>query len=220
MAGKEQTIDQQLLAAEPRRILDHFEMTHVDFAQVLRGQEGPVVGQEEWGVALYFLVNKSRIRIQEELRARGLGGKTLDKEIFAIIGSDGVKEVLYDRDEADEEGFMTFPSKTVVLAHTDKPISVPRRIQYRMHDKFVDRSTGEELPLLTNVSAPLIQTGNKGVQTYEIFNITDKPMRVNVRNLVCVVDIIPMDHRAQNGTGTSTYGRQDTGVIRVGNPYK
>jgi hypothetical protein len=218
MQKKELSPDELQLMAAPRpTILDNFQMTQPAYREWLDRER---VGTVEWGVAGYFLVNKSKIGSKRALKEPGFKRRpAISKEMFQAIGEEGIKSALWDRMDIGLDGTFIFPPGKLVLAHTDTDITVPEGVKFRMHDRLIDRNTRQEYALTPHLKAPDIQSGNTGPQTYEILNLSKEPITVVVQNLVCVLDVLPLDAPAENGNGTTTYGSQLRGVIRQGNPY-
>lgn len=171
-----------------------------------------------WHVDGYFLVQKTGEEIQKNLMAAGLDN-IISPELFRVFSEDEITRIMYDEVYADTNGVMVFPSRRIVLGHTLEHIDVPLDRRYRMRDHFIHSPTWRELPLTTNLGAPLIQSGALGPQTYEIYNESSEDLAVRVSNLVCQVDMFRYDSPAMNGR-TRTYGVQKRGDIRLGNPYE
>lgn len=186
--------------------------------EVVRFLESMRNGFGFWHVDGYFLVQKTGEEIQKNLMAAGLDN-IISPDLFRSLSEDEIKRIMWDEAYADTNGIMVFPSRRLVLGHTLEHIDVPLDRRYRMRDYLIHRQTWKELPLTTNLGAPLIQSGALGHQTYEIYNQTLGDLAVRVSDLVCQVDMFRYDSPAMNGR-TRTYGVQKRGDIRLGNPYE
>ena len=58
-----------------------------------------------------------------------------------------------------------------------------------MEEFFIAESTGEKLPLTTNIGAPLVHPGSRGPQTFEIINMGAIPLRISVKDLICIAQV-------------------------------
>lgn len=165
-----------------------------------------IIGKEFWHVDSYFLVQKDRPVVEEELIRRGI-----DWEDYYKLSPEERREIGWKERRA-RGGYFTFPKGKLILAHTKENIRVPTDRLFWM------KSTFEGYPsLLTNVSAPLIHPGSKGPQTYEIVNMGGFDLRLKIKDLSCRVDIYPLDSRDTANSRSSGFSVQKRGRILLGN---
>jgi len=170
------------------------------------------IGTEQLTVDSYFLIPKSHEEVMSILEQAGL---TLE-EYFQLPGEE--RKILgWDEQQVNRDGTFTFPTDRQVLAHTAEDVMVPADREYRMHDYFIDKETGLQLPLTTNLTAPNLKPLSAGPQTYEIRNISGNPLTVPIERLLCVVDVLPLDRLyipSQKKIGQ--FHQQTRGVIALG----
>lgn len=170
----------------------------------------PKVGVFKFHLASYFLVQKGGWEITEILRAHGLG-----PYYDPIMTPLEVRQKLWDKATANEEGFFTFPPQKLILGHTLESIVVAANCSLRMRDYFVLEETGETLPLKTNLGAPLIHPGSCGPQIYEIYNKSFTPITVPIAELICPVDVFALKYPSP-WRGGGNFRVQKKGKIALG----
>ncbi|RJQ38830.1 hypothetical protein C4559_00305 [Candidatus Microgenomates bacterium] len=175
------------------------------------------IKQVFWGVAPYFLAQRESDVVEAELKERNLLGFPLDK-IFLELKEAGTRDLMWKKVEAKSDGTIVIPPKKLLLGHTKEDAAVPLDSVCFMKEFFLDSKNGLVLPIKTNISAPLINPGATGPQTYEIYNVLDETITVNVHDLICVVDVYPLDYPVQCGAGR--FKLQRRGEIELGNPYR
>jgi hypothetical protein len=167
-------------------------------------------------VAPYFRVKKDEREIINIFKSHNL-----PPLIDPVILAPEVEEELYELMHADRNSMFTFPSKRIVLGHTSESILVPANMSLAMREFFRSSKTGQELPLTTNWGASSIHPGSMGPQTYEVYNSTEKPITVNITDLICELDVeihspsITAPQKISNGR----FNIQKPGEIKLGNIY-
>ena len=172
----------------------------------------PTARKFNFHVANYFLVRKPVDEETEVLGAHGLNPYVYDPVMTPLE----VKRLLWDQGVTDAEGFFTFYPSRMVLGHTAESIIIPLNRTLRMRDRFVSKETGQEIPLTTNLGAPLLHAGSRGPQTYEIINESRTPLRIKVADLMCLADVFQLTGEVLPRDGASSFGEQKVGEISVG----
>lgn len=164
----------------------------------------------------YFLVQKDPELVEQALKELGL---TLEDFYSKQLPEWLRRSIGWDEVNADENGLFVFPKRTLVLAHTLEDVEVPDNTLLRMREFFVttDRKPFKQIPLETNMTAPLIQPGFCGPQTFEIYS-PHGDLKIKVADLACIVDILPLD-RVPESTGktrVNNFSVQKRGQIALG----
>lgn len=110
--------------------------------------------------------------------------------------------------DADENGNFTFIPRKLYLAYTQEEVLVPDNESWRFRSYFIMEDSGQPTLLTTNLTAPTIQPGSRGPQTYEILNESDNPLTVHVPNLACIVAVFRLTGNVQR--------RPETFAIQTG----
>lgn len=169
-----------------------------------------------WHVDSYFLVQKDPELVKQALKELGL---TLEDFYSKQLPESLRRSIGWKEANADENGLFVFPKRTLVLAHTLEDIEVPDNVLLRIREFFVttDKKPFKQIPLETNMTAPLIQPGSCGPQTFEIYNHRSD-LKIRVADLACVVDILPLD-KVPESTGkarVNNFSVQKRGQIALG----
>lgn len=175
--------------------------------------ENAKVDTISWRVAPYFLVQKDIGTVEKNMRDKGLGWE----DFYLKIPSEERERIAWDRKTVDDRGYFEFAPNTLILAQTIEDILVPQDRIFIMQSRFFSYRTGLELSLTTNLSAPFIHPGDCGPQTFEIFNEGLQSLRLDVSDLICRVDVIPLDSPlVPNGQRNGQFTIQGRGQILVG----
>lgn len=174
----------------------------------------PEAREFRFHVARYFLVHKPAHEMDEILVAHGLPPGVYDP----VMTPAEVKKLLWNKAEADGEGYFTFYPGVMVLGHTAESIRIPLDRTLRMRERFVSKETSQELPLTTNWGAPGLHAGSTGPQTYEILNMSEFPLRVKVSDLICVADVFRLTGEISLRSNTGGFREQTVGEILVVGP--
>lgn len=166
-------------------------------------------GTTDLHLAGFFRVQKSREEQISILEAHGLP-PTNNPHLPIEI-----RDLLWEDKQVESGSTFTFPSRTLILGQTTEDVSIPLDEMWRMRSYFNRQSTGEQLRLRTNITAPILKPGSLGHQVYEIYNETDELLTLPISDLVCITDIIPLGAPI-TPRGNSQFRKQELGDIRLG----
>lgn len=176
-------------------------------------KENPVIC---FHVAPYFRVSKSEGEKRKILASYGLSD-----HYDPVRTNSDIEEQLWEYKFVDGEGFFTFPPREFVLGHTAESIIIPPYLSLQMKNYFHLQGENSDLPLTTNISAPLLHPGSQGPQTYEIYNESEHPLKIDVSKLICDVEVffhgpsLLAQEKIESG-----YKKQTRGEIKLGTPHE
>jgi len=158
----------------------------------------------------YFRFQRTATEITAILRGYGLR-PVLDPVHMPME----IQEELWQDYTVGSDGIVTFPPRVLILGQTAEYVTVPLNQSWRMRSFFQSASTGDELPLRTNITAPLLKPGSQGHQTYEIQNVGQVPITISIGDIECITDIRPFDPPLEVNSG-GQFAIQELGRIRLG----
>lgn len=165
-----------------------------------------------WHIGPQFLMQREVTDVENALHVRGLTWKDFTKLDPAIR-----RQVAYKTVFAPTSGIFTFPPATLFIGQTIEFAEIPEDKQARMRLYFEDERIGLVLPLCTNLSAEVLHPGARGPQAVEIYNELQEAITVHLPDLVCVVDMFPLDQPSLNGGHTKgNFPVQYHGEIQLG----
>lgn len=172
----------------------------------------------ELHVAQYFRVRKPWEEVRLILERNGLKNSAFDPAFTPIE----VVEQMWEDQYLTEQGMFTFRPSVLVLGHTSESLEIPADQLWRMRQYFSDSKTGEMLPLTTNLGAPLIHSGSRGPQTYEIVNKGSETIEINIADMICVADVFQLKGPSLGAMvgKKGTFSTQIPGRIEIGKPKR